>query len=185
MILNKFGTMKYDGYTLPNITTNLGLTYDLIKSQFIFREYTIVGAPRPEQLSHMIYGSTDYEWVLLLVNGVIDPWYGWIKPDDVVRAYAEKKYATFGGAEGTHHYIDPQTGEEYYDLHKPDSNVDIWYNTLDTSRVYPQFEGALIRVTNVEYEIDENEKLRKIIIVRPSDIRSFVDAFERTHNGRS
>lgn len=185
MILNRFGTLTYDGYKIPNLMVNLGLTYDLIKAQFTHRRYTIIGAPRPEMLSYMIYGSTDYEWVLLLVNGVIDPWYGWLKEDDTVRVYAEKKYKNFGGPNGIHHHFDPNTGEEYYNLTQPDKNIAKWYNTLDTDKVAVQFEGQLIPVTNVEFEINENEKLRKIAIIPPDEIRAFVETFERVQNGRS
>lgn len=185
MILNKFGVIDYDGYKIPNLMVNLGLTYDLIKVQFTHRSYTIVGAPRPEQLSYSIYGSTDYEWVLLLINGIIDPWYGWLKEDEVVRAYADKKYKDFGGPNGVHHYFDPNTDEEYYNIHRPDPLVNKWYNTLDTDQLALQFEGQLIPVTNVEFEINENEKLRKIKIIPSSEIRAFVDTFERVQNGHS
>lgn len=189
MILNKFGKVVYDGFTIPNLFVNLGLTYELIKPQFIQRQYTIVGSPRPEQLAYKLYGDSSYEWVLLLINGVIDPWHGWIRPDDVVRAYAEKKYANFGGVNDIHHYYDPITLEEYYNIvpevEPVNPNELNWYNELDTDQQYVQFTGYLIPVTNVEYEIDQNEKLRKINIIHPTDIRSFIGAFERTQNGIS
>lgn len=185
MILNKFAAINYDGFKIPNLMINLGLTYDLIKGQFTHRHYTIIGAPRPEQLSYSIYRNTDYEWVLMLVNGVIDPWYGWIKEDDTVRAYADKKYAKFGGSNGIHHHYDPETNDEYFNLVQPDPQINKWYNELDTDKVAVQFEGQLIPVTNVEYEMSENEKLRKIIIIPPNEIRAFVDTFERVQNGRS
>lgn len=210
MILDKFGSVVYGDYTIPNLFVNLSMTWDTIKSQFIRRQFTIVGSPRPEQLAYQLYGDPNYEWVLLLVNGVIDPWHGWIRPDEVVRTYAEKKYANFGGANGVHHYVDPLTGEEYYDV-VPDYEVPNkfdgtftydgtiqysstgtsdpgktrWYNKLDTDKLYVQFIGYLVPVTNVEFELDQNENLRKIDIIRPEDIRSFVDIFERTQNGRS
>lgn len=210
MILQKFGKVLYEGFTLPNMFVNLGLTYDLIKDQFIHRQFTIVGSPRPEQLAYKLYGDPNYEWVLLLVNGVIDPWHGWIRPDDVVRAYAEKKYKNFGGVNGVHHYVDPQTGDEYYNI-VPDVEVPNtfngefqfdgsitygstgtstpdeikWYNALDTDKRYVQFVGYLVPVTNVEFELEQNEKMRKILIIRPNDIRAFVDSFESMQNGRS
>lgn len=185
MILNRFTPIEYDGFKIPNLMINLGLTYDLIKSQFTHHSFTIIGSPRPEQLSYGIYGSTDYEWVLLLINGIIDPWYGWIKDDDMVRVYADKKYAKFGGANGVHHYYDPITGDAYFNIVKPDPLVDKWYNVLDLDQLAIQFEGELIPVTNVEYELDENEKIRKIVIIPPDEIRAFVDTFERVQNGRS
>lgn len=185
MILNKFASIDYDGFKIPNLMINLGLTYDLIKGQFTHRQYTIIGAPRPEQLSYSIYQSTDYEWVLMLINGVIDPWYGWIKEDDTVRAYADKKYASFGGSNGLHHHYDPETYEEYYNLTQPDPDVNRWFNVLDTDKLAVQYEGQLIPVTNVEFEMNENEKLRKIMIIPPNEIRAFVDTFERVQNGRS
>lgn len=182
MILNKFKSIDYNGYKIPNLFVNLGLIYDLIKRKYILREYTISGSPRPEQLSYNIYGTTEYEWILLLVNNIIDPWHGWLRPDDVVRALAIKKYKDFGGETGIHHYYDPLTDDEYYDVVK-DSSGPNWYNKLDTDKVYPQFSGQLIPVTNVEYELNRNEMLRKIKIIPPGDIRSFVDEFMRSQNG--
>lgn len=185
MILNTFPAIDYDGYKIPNLMVDLGLTYDLIKAQFTHRSFTILGNPRPEQLSYALYQSTEYEWILLLVNKVIDPWYGWIKEDEVVREFAAKKYKDFGGPNGIHHHLDPITKREYFQLYQPDPNKDIWYNIYDTDLVYIQFEGPLIPVTNVEFELDENEKLRKITIIPPNEIRAFVDTFERVQNGRN
>jgi hypothetical protein len=207
MILDKFGSVTYEGYTIPNLFVDLGLSYDQIKHLFIHRQYTIIGAPRPEQLAYSLYGDPNLEWVLLLINGVIDPWHGWIRPDDVIRAYAEKKYADFGGADAIHHHVDPVTGDMYYNV-VPETGVTFfydgsesynarikhnsvdpdnikWFNVYDTALEHIQFIGTLIPVTNVEYEMDKNEELRKILIIRPEDIRVFVDAFVSKQNGRT
>jgi len=207
MILQKFGSVQYGDYTIPNLFVDLGLTYSQIKDSFIHRQYTITGAPRPEQLANTLYGDPNLEWVLLLVNGVIDPWHGWIRQDDVVRAYADKKYANFGGSDGIHHHLDPLTGDMYFNV-VPETGVTFyydgseiynariqynsvdpdnikWFNIYDTSLTYIQFIGELTPVTNVEYEIDQNESLRKILIIRPEDIRVFVDTFVSTQNGRT
>jgi len=207
MILQKFGSVQYGDYTIPNLFVDLGLTYSQIKDSFIHRQYTITGAPRPEQLANTLYGDPNLEWVLLLVNGVIDPWHGWIRQDDVVRAYADKKYADFGGANGIHHYLDPLTGDQYFNVvpetgvtfyydgseiynariqyNSVDPNNIKWFNIYDTSLTYIQFIGELTPVTNVEFELDQNESLRKILIIRPEDIRVFVDTFVSTQNGRT
>lgn len=207
MILNKFGTAQYGEYTLPNLFVDLGLTYNQIKDMFIHRQYTIVGAPRPEQLAYTLYGDPNMEWILLLINGIIDPWHGWIRPDDVVRAYAEKKYKDFGGADGVHHHVDPKTGDQYYNVisetgvtfyydgsekynarikHNSVDPLNLkWFNIYDTGLEHIQFIGDLIPVTNEEYEIDKNEALRKILIIRPEDVRVFVEAFVSKQNGRT
>lgn len=207
MILNKFGSAQYGEYLLPNLFVDLGLTYSQIKHMFVHRQYTINGSPRPEQLAHRLYGDSNLEWVLLLVNGIIDPWHGWIRPDDTVRAYAEKKYKDFGGADGVHHHLDPETGEQYYNV-VPETGVTFyydgseiydgrikhnsvdlqnikWFNKFDTALDHIQFIGTLIPVTNVEYEMDKNEALRKILIIRPEDVRVFVEAFVSKQNGRT
>lgn len=186
MLFNRFSKIKYDNLTLTNIVTSLSEIYKEVEHEFILQEHTISGAPRPEHLSYKLYKETDYEWVLLLVNNIIDPFHGWVRHSDTVYQTAEILYAAAPeGINSNHHHYDPETDEVYYDLVEYPNESKLWYHLGDVNFERVQFTGDLVPVTNIEYELEENEKLRDILIIPPNQIVRFADRITGLLNERN
>lgn len=55
-----------------------GKILDLVKEQgSVSLEYFIEDEEKPETLAHRIYGRSDYHWLILLYNEIIDPYFTW------------------------------------------------------------------------------------------------------------
>lgn len=181
--LNWFDTISYEGAQTADIFHSYDRYFKAIETNYILREYVISNSPRPEMLSYILYGSVEYYWVLLLVNKIYDPWYDWVMSDQAVHEYTKQKYKNVGGPNAIAFHQN-EAGERFYNVIEDPNHPNMWYDKLDNFR-YLQYQGPMVPWTNIEYEMELNEKRRIIQIVQPNDIRSFVNSFrqqmENTH----
>ncbi len=179
---------------IKDLNIDLSSIYKETLNKFIVQRYIITASPRPDQLAQKLYNDPNLEWVLLLLNNVIDPFHGWIRSQAQIQDTSELLYDDI---DAIHHYLDPVDGKIYYDIREIPINSGNWYNvgtpdhevvdpseTNDIIKYPPVVQGDLIPVTNFQYEIDENEKFREINILHPHVIRKFVNEVERLINDR-
>jgi hypothetical protein len=70
----------------------------------IFDEYDVQDGDTPELVSFKFYETTQYHWVVLLVNDILDPRYDWPLTDEQLYTYTENKYGS-ANVNATHHYV--------------------------------------------------------------------------------
>lgn len=176
--LSYFGSTTYGGVPTADIFHNYNRFYKNIESNYILKEYSIRNAPRPELLSHMLYGTTQYYWVLLLINEIYDPFYDWIMSEQAVHEYSEQKYQYVGGVHSIAYHVS-EDGEKFWNVVEDPLAPGFWYDKGDLIKRYLQYKGTLIPMTNIEHEIEENEKKRVIKIIQPNDMRRFISDFNK------
>ena len=113
---------------------------DRIKNQeSFFQYYTIKNGETPEIIADKLYGSTDYHWLVLLFNDIVDPYYEWPFDQVVFDNYMDRDYS------GTSLYIStidesPEmiTSGFYVDqtIYKTDGDIDgeSKYNLIPNTR---------------------------------------------------
>ena len=122
-----------------------------LKDDDIFYDfYEAADGETPEIISHKVYGTTQFHWVIMLVNEKFDPWNDFPQPESVLRRVSVERYADINAV---HHY------------------EDINGNWVD------QFYVGASGVTNLEYELQENEKKRMIKILKRDVLNAFVDEY--------
>ncbi len=185
MILSFFDAIEYTAKAVDANSTTVTLT-DIFKNysgyfkdvakNYKLKTYFIQGSPRPEELAYLLYGNTQYYWVLLMANNIYDPYHGWIKSQESAYQSAIQKYQyTEGGTEQVLYHVDAQ-GEIYYNLVSYPENPETWYDKGDVNKKYPQFYGSLAAIDVYEDAIRRNEALREIKIIDENDIESFIAA---------
>jgi hypothetical protein len=70
----------------------------------IFDEYDIQDGETPELVSYKFYDTTDYHWVILIVNDILDPRFAWPLTDEQLYTYTANKYGT-ANVNATKHYV--------------------------------------------------------------------------------
>jgi hypothetical protein len=110
--------------------------------------YDIKESETPEILANKLYGDSEFHWVILLVNNIINVRTDWPRDSRELNDYINSKYSESGGV---HHYID--------------ADGDI----VDGPTSYP--------VSNYDYEAKLNENKSKIKLVKPEYINKFVKNF--------
>jgi len=143
----RIGVIEYDVLLnhkpriIKNIMQKIGIHDKIKNTREVFIDYQVDEGETPEILSHKIYGDVNYHWVILLMNDIVNPYYDWVMTEDEVRKLTKKRYES--GYDGLHHYVN------------------------DDGLVVDEWNIEAIPVTNLEYEISENEKKRTIKILDP------------------
>ena len=63
--------------------------------------YDVMNGDTPETIAYKHFGSTDYFWIICLMNDVIDRFYDWPLSDSAFETFVNEKYAEPGAI---HHY---------------------------------------------------------------------------------
>ncbi|PNX48687.1 MAG: hypothetical protein BV459_01815 [Thermoplasmata archaeon M11B2D] len=136
-----------------NIMKKIGIKKQLKTSASLFITYKIQENERPEEVAYKMYGSTEYHWVVLLMNDIKNRYYDWPLTQDEVRRLTEKKYG-IGNESATHHYVD--LGGYVVDASNPEAQS----------------------VSNLDYEFDQNETRREIKVLDPEYLSLAVSELE-------
>ena len=179
MIFNFFEPVEYNGSLITNIFKSYGKYFDDVLGNFILRDYKIKGNPRPELLSHQIYGNVGYYWVIMMINNIYDPFHGWIKSQEQIYASCVQKYQNLEHKENTVLYHIDENGNKHYRMKEYPIGSKNWYDIGDINNHYPQFIGTLVPITAIEHEMNLNEDKRNIKIIAPSEIGAFIDMLMR------
>lgn len=180
--------ITYNGWQIRDISRRFVIKY--IKSKHTkpyWFEHRLNGWKSIENVAYDFYGSCDYIWAIMIANDIVDPVNDWLKTNEEVIADACRKY----GADRihmAHHY--EYEGVKYttqsktlVDARKTKSasgNVipqDV-YNQIIANRINP-ITPILVAdvevVSNIQWEIAQNEKKRVVNIIYPY----LIDSIER------
>ena len=127
----------------------------------VFDTYDIKSGETPELIADKLYNDPELHWVVLLMNDITDRYHQWPLNENQFIAYINDKYDNI---DATHHYEISQTSGD------TTIKIDIGTDNTDHS-------GATA-ITNYEYEVSQQNEIRKIRLLDPSYIEAFVDEYK-------
>ena len=145
--------MKGDGNTklVNNLLLRVRMRQSLINETSLFNEHDIIDGETPEIIAFKMYGSTDFHWVIMIINNIINPLFDWPLTQFNLSKFVDKKY---DDANATHHYRD---------------------NNLHIVNSDAPFATA---VTNFVHESEVNEKNISIKILKKEFLTDFSDEYK-------
>lgn len=151
--------------TVKNLFRRVKLRDDLHNVFTIFDKYQIVDGARPDTVAEEIYGSAQYDWVILITAGITRVRDQWPLSDKDLYDYAELIYGT--DLNSIHHYetVEVKDSEDRLILPKGkvvDSTFTIPKPGDPTTNLNP-----VVGVTNYEYEVKKNNNKRTIYVLKP------------------
>lgn len=121
-------------------------------NELLYDIYIAKDGETPEIISHKKYKSTQYHWVIMLLNEKFDPWRDFPQSDANLIKMAKEKYLDINSV---HHYEDG------------------FGNWVD------EFTSGKTPITNIEYERQLNEQKREVKILRPELLAEFVTQYRQ------
>ena len=169
---NEFPTMKYnisgvngDTKDITDIWRRVKVRSKIANNLALYDSFDVPEGDSPETVSYKVYGSTDYFWVVCLLNNVVNRFYDWPLDEYNFQQYVADKY---DNVEAIHHYeITQKSGKQ-----KGDGPSD--YSHMIECNSDEAGAGA---VSNIEYERREQDKKRQIKLLTPGYLNSFIDEF--------
>lgn len=92
-----------DYVRVKNLFRRAKIRDDFVKSYNLFDVYKVVGEKRPEQIAEELYGSPEYDWVVLISNNIINLKNEWPLSNEEFNRYLNRKYTT-QELQSVHHY---------------------------------------------------------------------------------
>ena len=163
---NKFPVLPYDANgdgtvtIVTNILKRIQLRVSMKKELVLLDQYEVKEGETPEIVADKHHGSVYYHWVVLMTNGITDPFHDWPKSTRELQLYIAGKYGS--NVDSPHHYYVNQVSGDTTQRIEVNSN-------------YPN----AITVTNYEYEVDLNETKRSIDLLRNEYLSAFLEEFDR------
>lgn len=175
-------------YKLPNMQNSL-LATDVTK-RFILRDfyrrtlidfyrYDVIEGQRPDNVAYEFYGDSNLDWLILLPNEMLDPYYEWPRTQNEINEYLRKKYGSVSNAQAVAHHYE-QIIQNNSQIRTPDGEtIVIPEKTLvvDHTTYVSLAPSERKIITNYDYEISKNEKNRTIDIIKPIYIPALIEAF--------
>ena len=167
-----------DEYLLvKNIFRRVKLRDDLQNVFTIFNKYQIREGSRPDTVAQEIYGSSQYDWVVLVGANIINVRNEWPLSDRDIYRYSEELYGN--DLNEIHHYETTEVKDSNGRLILPkgkvvDSNFTIPKPDLPTQTINP-----VAGVSNYEYEVIKNNQKRSIYILKPSYLQQAINDIKK------
>ena len=173
--------------------------FDYLKDNVsLFNKYVLEDGDRPDTVAEQIYGSSRYDYVVILTAGITNITNEWPLQDYQMYDLALSKYGSETKMNEIHHYetreIKDSKGRQ---ILPPNLIVDESFKIdgsslrfgnnkfmlisgeahkqLGDKNEYTISDGIAVPVTNYQFEIRKNEERRNIDLLRPSYLQNFIN----------
>ena len=167
MYFNNFPVIPYDSegnYKFKDVTNLLrrvGLRAKVKTNTLLYDTYDVRNGETPESIADKLYNDSQLHWVVLMINNISDRFHDWPMTEAQFLEYINDKYDNL---DAIHHYEIPQSsGDTSKKINVGTSNSD-----------YP----TATAITNFEHEQEQQDIKRKIRLLDPSFVPSFVSEFK-------
>ena len=197
MAIDFFSDFSKIAYSLDDNATQQ-VVVDILKRVIIqkeyqenaayYEEYDIKHGETPEEVSFRFYGTTSLHWLILMVNNIIDPRFGWPISEENLIKQVESKYGgennifTLNRAKNAKGY----QVETFFILSEESTHKDpvrIVYegisDNINTPVIYQESLTIANYESNYEVESQKNEKIRSIKIIKPEIVQDIVINFKQ------
>jgi hypothetical protein len=177
-----------DQYLLvKNLFRRVKLRDDLQNVFTVFDKYQIPDGSRPELVAQELYGSTQYDWVVIVSAGITRLRDQWPLSDRQVYDYAESIYGNDLNA--IHHYETTEVRDSEDRLILPAAQVvdaDFKVSYYDDGTLYTndatilgsnviRIPDPIVGVSNYEYEVGKNNDKRGIYVLKPRYLQQVIN----------
>src|SRR6056300_1416972 len=120
---------------LTNIMTRFKIVESFQRQEAVYYEYTVKEGERADQIAFKYYDDPYLDWVIYIVNNIIDPEFDWPLDRRSFESYVAKKYGSVSTAMSTtHHYekIINNQSVTFDGINIPERTVEIDQTTYDS-----------------------------------------------------
>ena len=178
-----------DRVIVKNLFRRSKLRTDVDQAITAFDYYYIEDQQRPDVLAQRLYGDSELDWVILTTNNITNVRDQWPLSHNDLYAYILEKYGSETNVLGIHHSETVKIVDEYSRV-VLDGGLEVDANfTFTFTGSVTSSTGSLIRVqltgnsntinpvrsiTNYDYETKLNEGKRRIKVLKPAYLGSFI-----------
>ena len=173
MFFSQFPKILYDingdgtNKVLPDIFRRIKIRSKLKDNYALLDKYDVENGESPETVAYKVYGSTEYWYVVCLMNNIVNRQHDWPLSYQAFEEYVNDKYDNPGAV---HHYEKLQSSGHTVSEGPADYDHYVEVNADD-----PDGQS----VSNYEYEQRLQDQKRQIQILNPSYLPAFLEEFRK------
>ena len=167
MYFGHFPLIPYDSVgdgefkLVTNLLKRVAVRSKVKTNVLVFDTYDLKSGETPELIADKLYNDPELHWVVLMMNDITDRYHQWPLNENQFLAHINDKYSN---VDAVHHYEISQTSGD------TTIKIDIGTDNTDHS-------GATA-ITNYEYEVSQQDEMRKIRLLDPAYIENFVGEYK-------
>ena len=182
----QFQFTNQDFVVAANIFKGLSIDNSVYATD-LFTELQLQDGVRPDQVSEAVYGTPEYDWVVLLTNKIVDVKNDWPLSSAEFEKFIYKEYEN---PHAVKHYLTKEVKNDLGEIVLP-GGLEVYYDPSDPDSfqiTYPksynpfveETENGLVLLTSTthyEWEQERNNKRRFLQILKPTYLETFVKIF--------
>lgn len=171
---NKQSSQDY--ILVKNIFRRAKIRDDLQNVFTIFNKYEIVDGTRPELVAEEIYGSVEYDWVVIISAGITNIRNEWPLSNQELYKYCERIYDNINAV---HHYETKEVKDDKGRLILQAGQI-VGSNFTIPNPISPtQLISPVVAVSNYEYETIKNNEKSLIYLLKPEYLQTVLKDIRR------
>jgi len=159
---------------VKNIFRRVKVRAETLRNLTYFEKYTIPGDSKPYNVSYDIYGTPDYEWIILLMNDITNVYKDWPLTQREFEFMIREKYGISGELE-THHWETKEIKDVNGTIIVPAGMVVDQNFTKRLGQTILSGEELVVRITHYEHELRLNEEKREIYLPYPDRMFAIIN----------
>jgi len=170
----------FDTAKVTNLFRRGKIRDDIFNVVIFFDKYDIKGDDRPDNVSNEIYGSPEFDWVVLLANNIINVRDEWPLDQRSFEKYLNSKYTTEERFQ-VKHYETTEIRDGKNRLIRQEGiivNTESYstysFSYFNGSAVVTAGTSSLTPITNYDYEVKLNEDKRNIFVLKPKFLTTVI-----------
>ena len=172
-----------DQVKVKNLFRRIKLREDIFQDTTVFEKYQIRGDDRPDNVAYQFYGKSDYDWLVLVSNNILNIQTEWPMPQNTFDAFLLNKYGTYDKMNDVHHYETREVKNSQGVTILPAGKiVDKGYSYEyyeDFQQAYVKTGDITVEVTNYDYELKIEEAKRNISLLKRRYLPVILDDIEK------
>ena len=166
-------TSSLDFIQVKNIFRRVKLRDDLQNSFTSFDRYEIPEGARPDTVAEDLYGSPQFDWVVLTTAGILNVRNEWPLSNRDLYVYANDKYGE--SLNSVRFYETTEVKDTSGRLRLPKGKVVDSGFTIPKPGTPTATLNPVVGISNFEYETRLNDKKRNIFVIREEYVQDFLD----------
>ena len=168
---------SHDYLLVKNIFRRAKIRDDLQNAVTIFNKYNIVEGTRPELVAEEIYGSVEYDWVVVVSSGITNLRDQWPLSNKDLYSYCERIYVN--NLNSIHHHETIEIKDNRGRLILPSGQI-VNSNFTIPNPISPlQTLNPVIGVSNYEYETIKNNDKSLIYLLKSEYLQTILKDMRR------
>ena len=174
MYFKNFPVIPYDSIGngevkfVTNLLRRVAVRQKIKTNTLLYDTYDIKQGESPESIADKLYGDPELHWIVMLVNDITDRYHQWPMTYAQFLQFVNDKYAD---PNGVHHYEIAQSSGDTTKTIEVYNNSALYTGDTD-------FYSNATTITNIEYEENRQDELRKIRLLDPQYVGQFVEEYE-------